>query len=768
LNRKIQADSNDILRGVSESIEGLKTRIASLKEDVARYKDELLKLQRLEKNLRDILDWFPEGSLFGKEKAILEYISSTDFSYDEKLSAFINFKEIMKEKQDLLQEERYHSRDKLKKIGVAKQELQDVISELKKGILPFESKYEKAKRIIQKELAEKNIQTDVRLFAELVQDIDSKWQLPIETFLGKKRFDLIVDGAYVQEVMEIVHKHHLQDVTVVITDKLPETEVQVSSAASMLKIPNVYGRRYANYLLNGLHLCENLTELHEYPKGGLMPDGTLAKSYAMSCMDVSSTKFYMGKDAIKKQLAQAEAEHDGLQVQEHSEREKIKVTNQRIQTIEAIEWKENRYVFDAEQRISDCNKEKGEKEAELKDIENTPGFAAAFTEQKNAQKEYNKLDREYVSTNSDIESYKKDIRKELQKQENRTTKITEAKQVFEDAILKRLELRKDVIALYEKARAKSSSATVIKQETVDKHRSEMGQAVHQLEEAQKRYWRIMGQSDEKYGVGYIRFFRAQYAEVANVRIEEAKQKLAEQALLLENAFMVDFVAELNEAIEGATDEIEALNQELKNIPFGKDTYQFTMVEKPERMIFFHLCKKLKDYMFSVEAYRNSNKDDQELEYYIQQFMNIILEEENEEEYTDYRKYFKYDMKIRSKQDGDETTADLSKKQGSASNGEKQTPYFIILAASLMQCYPRSVSCARLAFIDEAFSALSRERIEQMVKFFEDNMFQVIYAAPPEKIDSIGSHIHSTVSLCTKGKYTWAVEGLVRLDEFQDD
>ncbi len=64
--------------------------------------------------------------------------------------------------------------------------------------------------------------------------------------------------------------------------------------------------------------------------------------------------------------------------------------------------------------------------------------------------------------------------------------------------------------------------------------------------------------------------------------------------------------------------------------------------------------------------------------------------------------------------------------------------------------------------------LPRERIEQMVKFFEDNKFQVIYAAPPEKIDSIGSHINSTISLYMKGKYTWAVEGLVKLDEFKTE
>ena len=169
-------------------------------------------------------------------------------------------------------------------------------------------------------------------------------------------------------------------------------------------------------------------------------------------------------------------------------------------------------------------------------------------------------------------------------------------------------------------------------------------------------------------------------------------------------------------------------------------------------------------MDSPEVYMNSNRDDEEMERDIQEFMGIILEEEDEQEYTDYRKYFVYDMEIVSRQGKEEITSELSVKQGSASNGEKQTPYFIILAASLMQYYPRQVCCARLAFIDEAFSALSRERIEQMVKYFEENHFQVIYAAPPEKINSIGSFIGSTVSLVITGRYTNVVEGLVKKND----
>lgn len=436
--------------------------------------------------------------------------------------------------------------------------------------------------------------------------------------------------------------------------------------------------------------------------------------------------------------------------------------------IDAVNWDETRYIFDIQKRIDEKKTEVQNKKIELTKIENTPGFAAALQEKESADKEYKEVDGQFINVNNCISTCREKIRDNEEKYDESDQQIKKAKHEYDNAILQRLELRKEMVELYDKLRIKSDSARVMTTKNVENVRGEKESAIRILENEQRKYWHIIGQSDEKYGIGFIPLFREQYRDIANVKIEEAKQKLDEQQHVLENAFMVDFVAEINEAIREAKEEIDEINKALKDIPFGKDTYQFKMLEKPDRMVFFNLCKKLESYMNSMDVYRAINQDDEEMEYNIRQFMDTILEEENEEEYTDYRKYFKYDMRILSRQDGEEVLADLSKKQGSASNGEKQTPYFIILAASLLQCYPKNVSCARLAFIDEAFSALSRERIEQMVKFFEDNKFQVIYAAPPEKIDSIGSHINSTISLCMKGKYTWAVEGLVKLDEFKTE
>lgn len=769
LDRKINAEKNELLRSIEDLTKSLESSISSIEKEIEKYEKMLEELQLLETRIQDIMDWLKiDGKLTDKDVAVIETIAGTTFNVDEKISVFIKLKNIVNDEKSNFQKDNVHISDRIEEIKQELEDLQEKISRLESDVLLFEKKYENAKQIIKSELAKQNIQTDVRLFAELVQHVDKDWQLAIETFLGKKRFDIIVDGKYCERVMEIVHEQQLRDIKVVITDKLPETNVIQGSAAAMLDISNEYGRRYANYLLNGIHLCNDIQELHQYPKGGLMIDGTLAKSFTMNCMDLQRTQIFMGHDAIKQQLNKAKSDKVVLEEEEKKLIENSKILSKYIADIEVVNWDETRYIFDVQNRIDEKKAEAKNKKTELKKLKNTPGFAAALQEKESADNEYREVDGQFIDVNNCISICEQRICNNEDKYSETKQQIEKAKHEYDNAILQRLELRKEVVELYDKLRIKSDSARVMTHKNVENVRGEKEGAIRVLENEQRKYWHIIGQSDEKNGIGYISLFREQYRDIANVKIEEAKQKLEEQQHVLENAFMVDFVAEINEAIREAKDEIDEINKALKDIPFGKDIYQFKMIEKPDRMVFFNLCRKLESYMDSIDVYRAMNQNDEEMEYNIRQFMDTILEEENEEEYTDYRKYFKYDMRILSRQDGEEITANLSKKQGSASNGEKQTPYFIILAAGLLQCYPKNVSCARLAFIDEAFSALSRERIEQMVKFFEDNKFQVIYAAPPEKIDSIGSYINSTVSLCMKGKYTWAVEGLVKLDEFKTE
>ena len=758
------AENNDIFRGVRESIQALERQIEKLNEEKEKQENGLALLMKLQAQISAILKWAdPFIEVEEEDRNCLAHLSEGGRQIEEKLRSYLRFKEQMQGQKQIFWEEEIHCGDRIRELDQELDELETEIKQLKSNQMVFPKNAEAAKRIIYEELKQQGIQTDVRLFAELVQEVkDAEWRAAIETFLGRKRFYIIVDGQYCHKAMEVLERRKLHGVHVVITDKLPETDISAGSAAEMLVIPNVYARRYANYLLNGIHLCGSLEELHEYPRGGLMKNGMLAKSYAVSNMDVDGTEFCLGGDAIRLQLNRKEEAKKQKQEERKSNQKQKEQSRRYRSEIEGVDWEAGHYDFDAAKSLEATLERKERIQQDIDKIQSNPDFLAVLQEQQDAEREYGALGGAIKVIAGDIGSCKKELEQSEAALKKAAGEIYQLNQDYERQCMQHLELKRPMLEEYEKLlKGKTGTWRAITKKTVMNLSTEVDACVKQMESAQIEYCKLAEIDINRRGTGYIPFYRDEYRNIANIKIEEAHNKLEEQGKRLESAFMNDFVAEINETIQAAKDEIEGINRELKKIPFGNDTYRFVMTEKADRSVFFRICKKLEQYMNSPEVYMNSARDDEEMEHDIQEFMSVILEEEDETEYTDYRKYFTYDMKILSRQGSQEIEADLSKKQGSASNGEKQTPYFIILAASLLQYYPKQVCCARLAFIDEAFSALSRERIEQMVKYFEENQFQVFYAAPPEKISSIGAFIESTVSLVTSGRYTHAVEGLVK-------
>ena len=758
------AENNDIFRGVRESIQALERQIEKLNEEKEKQENGLALLMKLQAQISAILKWAdPFIEVEEEDRNCLAHLSEGGRQIEEKLRSYLRFKEQMQGQKQIFWEEEIHCGDRIRELDQELDELETEIKQQKSNQMVFPKNAEAAKRIIYEELKQQGIQTDVRLFAELVQEVkDAEWRAAIETFLGRKRFYIIVDGQYCHKAMEVLERRKLHGVHVVITDKLPETDISAGSAAEMLVIPNVYARRYANYLLNGIHLCGSLEELHEYPRGGLMKNGMLAKSYAVSNMDVDGTEFCLGGDAIRLQLNRKEEAKKQKQGERRSNQKHREQSRRYRSEIEGVDWEAGHYDFDAAKSLEATLERKERIQQDIDKIQSNPDFLAVLQEQQDAEREYGALGGAIKVIAGDIGSCKKELEQSEAALKKAAGEIYQLNQDYERQCMQHLELKRPMLEEYEKLlKGKTGTWRAITKKTVMNLSTEVDACVKQMESAQIEYCKLAEIDINRRGTGYIPFYRDEYRNIANIKIEEAHNKLEEQGKRLESAFMNDFVAEINETIQAAKDEIEGINRELKKIPFGNDTYRFVMTEKADRSVFFRICKKLEQYMNSPEVYMNSARDDEEMEHDIQEFMSVILEEEDETEYTDYRKYFTYDMKILSRQGSQEIEADLSKKQGSASNGEKQTPYFIILAASLLQYYPKQVCCARLAFIDEAFSALSRERIEQMVKYFEENQFQVFYAAPPEKISSIGAFIESTVSLVTSGRYTHAVEGLVK-------
>lgn len=760
--------SNKEIKDINQNLEIIKKEKEAKENAIKKCEEELANIKRSEIKISNILKWFEEESDFPiEEKEILFRLSDENVDVQKKISALIKWNGRIEKAKAWYEEQKFSCQYEERKIEDAILQKQENIKKLEAEKFPLKKEIEEAKEKIQIEFRKKGIGIDVRTFAELVKEVtDQSWRKPLEVFLGNKRFHLIVDGEYCYQALEVLEKYKLKKVHVVLTDKIPDTEIVEGSAAQLLDIPNIYARRYANYLLNGIHLCENLKELHDYPKGAMMRNGMLAKSYASSYMDMNRIKYYLGSDSKKLQLEREKQEKEDLLSEKRILHKQYEKLENHIKELGENPSDINSYRFQEAFSIEKYKREKIELENRIRRLEEDPRLLLFLDEIRRLEEELKEIRQLNDNNNQKIGALGTTIENCEIQLKDISGKLYTAEEDFKEIADKNLSLKERAIKKYEELVEKEQTSYVLKESSIKKQEKTIQDIINRMETLHIDYCGIAHREKIYRGVAYIALYREEYQKVANVKVEEAKQQLKVQSQKLESAFMNDFVAEINEMIQQAKGEIDAINRELRNIPFGNDTYCFKMKERRDRELFFKIAKRLKDYMDTPILLINGNQDDEDLENDIKQFMNLILEEEDETEYTDYRKYFHYDMEIITKQGDKSISADLSKKQGSASNGEKQTPYFIILAASLLQCYPRNICCARLAFIDEAFSALSRERIEKLVQYFENNGFQVIYAAPPEKISSIGTFITSTVSLIETGRYTSAVEGLVDVEQYK--
>ncbi len=84
-----------------------------------------------------------------------------------------------------------------------------------------------------------------------------------------------------------------------------------------------------------------------------------------------------------------------------------------------------------------------------------------------------------------------------------------------------------------------------------------------------------------------------------------------------------------------------------------------------------LSSFLYDQQISLDLDDEIQKNYSDLANMIKSFLDKILSEQDESEFTDYRRYFKYDMRIRTKRGEEEVEADLSRKQGSAGSARSR-------------------------------------------------------------------------------------------------
>ena len=595
--RKLLSDAENKNASVKSALEKLEEEKSSCSQKILEYENSLAVLKQVQVALKSLIFTLKDFIFVeDTEKNILENLAEIDFTSSEKRQAFLTYGEKAKNQNVLLIKDIGRKEDRLQELKANLSETERRIKELESNIVTFPKEAEESRRIIKAEFEKRGIQSSVRFFAELVESFsDEKWRAAIETFLGSKRFFIIVDDEYCSAALNILREKRLFRTNVVLSDKIPESEVTEDSAAAVLNIKNKSARKYANYLLNGIHLCESESELHEYPKGAIMTDGTLAKSYSATCMDMRKTQFYMGKNVIKLQLKQFQKGKEDLLSQIGVVNEKISETEQIKRLIENINWDSSSYDFDSSANLKIQEKRRNELVSQIEELKNSPDMMAAMYEIDFAEKNYkaariqneNAITDETTCSNK-IESVKIEI-------EQIEANSAERQKSYSELVRANSELEIEMLSEYERQSVLRNSSIVIGEKHMKQLNADVENAKAEMENAQLEYNRLSDLPLENRGIEFIKDYREQYRNVANAKIDEAKDKLEEQSENLRDVFLHDFVSELKENIDRAKEEIAKINDELKRIPFGRDIYQFKMLPKIDRQIFFTILYNLSTF-----------------------------------------------------------------------------------------------------------------------------------------------------------------------------
>jgi hypothetical protein len=244
-------------------------------------------------------------------------------------------------------------------------------------------------------------------------------------------------------------------------------------------------------------------------------------------------------------------------------------------------------------------------------------------------------------------------------------------------------------------------------------------------------------------------YHSQVAEIQKRTQEEVREML---------------VVRLSDKFKRAQEELRNLNKRLKKHKFEGLTYLFTWAVDPEMMGLYRMTQKVANDPERAQLFL-ADGGDPLLNEAVEQIRAIFAGGLDAGKWADYRQYFTYELRmthddvsddqIDTQNDGNlrgvTFTGNLSDRVGKGSGGQKQTPYYVAIAASMAAAYYPGVRHASdrgmgLVCFDEAFSKLDINNTQNLLKFFKDLGLQVLVAAPEEKRTSFMEIMDTVVNI----------------------
>ncbi len=236
---------------------------------------------------------------------------------------------------------------------------------------------------------------------------------------------------------------------------------------------------------------------------------------------------------------------------------------------------------------------------------------------------------------------------------------------------------------------------------------------------------------------------AEIIKESEIIIYEQDAKDCQKNML--NHFRSGVVSKLQDSLTQLDITMRELNNALKGLRFNNFEFSFIhkKVETPA------LCS-VYDYTTTVNHdYSDNGLFDEGHTHEGIQVIENAISDNRLAEIADYRNFFTYDIAAEDTRTGISRT--YSELLGTGSEGEKQSPFYVALAASFVNAYKLTrygsqgvAGGAALALFDEAMSKMDGVNTSAALRFFSSLGLQIIMAAPPETAVKVGTNIPTTM------------------------
>ena len=654
---------------------------------------------------------------------------------------------------------------RLRERQTEREQLEGEIQRLKRKKLSYPEAVERLTEAVREEFQRLGRKAEPHVLCEVLEIADESWRNAVEGYLNTQRFYILVEpenfdialGIYDRLRREkkaygagLINTQHMEDF-----DEAPE-----GTLAQTVTSKNKYARRYINMVLGKVKMCQRYEDLKKYSTSITRECMRYQNKVASAIKPEIFRVPFIGKNAFKVQLEQAEKKREVLNEELEMLQEKIKNLEFAADPLLTGEDVDVKYRLEILTRLSQVKALIQKCRENIKTLEKNSTLI-----EKQIQLEV----LEKIRT--EIEKKAGDLNRQLGIAEQ---KIENRKEQLQAGIQEKLKFQAHTADLTQKAGDKALNWK--KEYEKQTSQKTLQQFKENYEKQRKSNWTrkenseafmteqmVQYKSEYNFGApasmkGYPEF-AAVYDRLRTSELLDYEEKVEAAKQAAEEEFREQFLAKLQENMKQAQGEFKELNRALKDIAFSSEQYEFLYMPSKKYRSYYEML--MDDFnvvqgesIFSGIFHENHREVIDEL------FERLAIQNDNNsktlDEFTDYRTYMDYDIKIIH---SDGSYSYYSKVCEEKSGGETQTPFYVTVAASFVQLYSNNIGgeAAGLVMFDEAFNNMDDERIGGVLEFLKRLPLQILIAAPPDKIQYIGPQMEETLLIMTDEKVSYVEE-----------